>query len=105
MIHLLRAILLCGFIASVAVMVILRSPGQATVIEDGRYFVRYKQLRYEITRAQYEENKKLMWRARWSRNAMLTMFLSLFCFIGIESVRMRQRRRPARPKAARAARR
>lgn len=82
-----RATVLTVFIASIATTVTLRSPGDSTEVEGGRYFVRYHQLRYEITREQYEDNGKLMWRGRASGIAGVAMFVSLFSFIGIEATR------------------
>jgi hypothetical protein len=94
MIRLVHVTLLIVFLASAATMVVLRSPGENTVAEGGRYFGRHKQLRYEVSREYYEENQRSAWRAAASRGAAVTMFASLFSFAGLESVRFRRRRRP-----------
>ena len=85
-----RLLMLLAFFASVATMLSLRSPAWDTSVEGGRYFIRYKQLRHEVTRKQYDQNEAMMWRNRASSRATVVMFLSLFGFIGIESLRHRR---------------
>ena len=84
---LVRWLCLLVFLASVATMLTLRSPAAETVVEGDRYFTRYKHLRTEITREQYEQNQALMWRNRASTYATVAMFASLFTFAGVESLR------------------
>jgi hypothetical protein len=101
MIRLIHISLLIVFLASAATMIVLRSPGEETVAEGGRYCGRYKQLRYEVSREYYEDNQRSAWRAGASQVATVTMFASLFSFGVLESLRFRRRRRTAREPVAR----
>src|SRR4051812_25513270 len=100
MFGLIRWLTLLVFFASVAIMLVLRSPAAETTIEGDRYFVRYRQLRSEITREQYEQNEALMWRNRSSSRAAAAMFFSLFAFVGVQALH-RPRRTPRGSRSAR----
>jgi hypothetical protein len=101
MVRVVRWLLALAFLASVATMVALRSPADETVIEGGRYYTRYKQLRNEITRDQYEQNESMMWRNRASSRAAVSMFLSLFALVGLESLKRPIRGHPGGSRFAR----
>jgi hypothetical protein len=85
MVKLIRWSLLTLFIASLATAVLVRSNGYAGVAtEGGKYFVTYKSTRYEVDRQEFEQTR---WRDRVNGVAVATMMISLFAFIGFESVR------------------
>jgi hypothetical protein len=85
MVKLIRWSLLTIFLASLATAVLVRSNGYTGVaMEAGKYFVTYKSTRYEVDRQEFEETR---WRNRVNGIAVATMMISLFAFIGFESVR------------------
>lgn len=85
MVKLIRWSLLTIFFASLATVVLVRSNGYTGVAtEDGTYFVTYKSTRYEVDRNEFDQTR---WRNRVNGIAVATMILSLFSFIGFESVR------------------
>jgi len=53
-------------------------------MEGGRYFITYKSTRYEVDRNEFEKTR---WRNRVNGTSIATMMISLFSFIGFESVR------------------
>jgi hypothetical protein len=74
-------LLLGIFVASTITAVTVRITGYTGVaIENGRYFVRYRSTRFEVTRREYEESH---WRDRVGSIAAGTMMVSLFAFIGL----------------------
>src|SRR3954449_11436834 len=85
MVNLIRWSLLTVFIASLATAVLVRSNGYTGVdAEGGKYFVKYKSTRYEVDRQEFEQTH---WRNRVNAVAVATMMISLFAFIGFESIR------------------
>lgn len=73
------------FVASLATAVVVRSNGYTSAAsEDGKFFVSYKSARYMVDREVFEETR---WRNRVNGVAIVTMLLSLFAFIGFESIR------------------
>jgi hypothetical protein len=84
---LIRWSLLSIFFASLAMAILVRSNGYTGVAaEDGKYFVTFKSARYEVDRNEFEQTR---WRNRVNGVAVATMMLSLFSFIGFDSVRFR----------------
>jgi hypothetical protein len=87
MMTLIRWGLLTLFAASLATAVMVRSNGYTGVAtEEDKYFVTYKSTRYEVSREEFEQTR---WRNRVNGIAVWSMMLSLFTFIGFESVRFR----------------
>lgn len=85
MVMLIRWSLLAIFVASLATAVVVRSNGYTgAAAEGGKYFVTYKSARYEVDRNEFEETG---WRNRVNGIAVATMMVSLFLFIGFESIR------------------
>lgn len=85
MVKLIRWSLLTVFVASLATAVLVRSNGYTGVAtEGGKYFATYKSTRYEVDRQEFEQTR---WRNRVNGVAVATMVISLFAFIGFESVR------------------
>ena len=85
MVKLIRWSLLTVFVASLATAVLVRSNGYTGVAtEGGKYFVTFRSTRYEVDRHEFEQTR---WRNRVNGVAGATMMISLFAFIGFESVR------------------
>jgi hypothetical protein len=85
MVKLTRWCLLTVFVASLATAVLVRGNGYTAVAaEGGKYFVTYRSTRYEVDRQEFEQSR---WRNRVNGVAVATMMISLFAFIGFESIR------------------
>jgi hypothetical protein len=96
MVNLIRWSLLVIFVVSLATAVTVRSNGYTGVESEGNnYYVTYKSTRYEVSHEEFEETR---WRNRVNGIAVASMMISLFAFIGIESVRFGGRRHIPRPR-------
>jgi hypothetical protein len=94
-VSLIRWSLLTIFAASLAIAVSVRSNGYTGVAtENGKYFLTYKSTRYEVDRNEFEQTR---WRNRITWIAASAMMISLFTFIGFESIRPDRQRLSKHP--------
>lgn len=91
-IQLIRWFLIALIFAAAATAIIVRGSGYSGATSDGgKYFVSYKSMRYEVTRAEFEY---VRFHNRVSTAAISAIAISLFVLAGWESIRNGGRRNP-----------
>lgn len=86
--NLVRCFLLVIFIGSATTAVSVRTTGYTNaLIENGKHFATFRSAKYEVSEQEYYRIQR---KDPLTRAAVVAMMLSLFAFIGIESIRFRR---------------